>query len=66
MSRPQPRRRTFPRVDTAHHHPRIHLQPRSGWIWSCACGARTPWIGAPCSWRLALIQALAHANLLAP
>jgi hypothetical protein len=52
--------------DIAHHHPTIH-RIRGNWVWECRCG------GASCrtsterrTWRQALVEALRHAEALAP
>ncbi|MEO5609515.1 MAG: hypothetical protein ABIQ61_06075 [Ornithinibacter sp.] len=52
------------RRDSSHHHPRV-LQDTSGsWEWDCPCGGHA---GRRIrrSWRLALIEALAHSTQLA-
>jgi hypothetical protein len=52
--------------DTAHHHPSVHRE-QGCWVWECGCG------GASCrtsheqrTWRQAVIEALLHAEALAP
>ena len=52
--------------DTAHHHPTVRHW-RGSWVWECSCG------GASCrtsaegrTWRQALVEALVHADALAP
>ncbi|MEO7420846.1 MAG: hypothetical protein ABIU87_00435 [Ornithinibacter sp.] len=52
------------RRDLSHHHPRVLLGPGGSWEWDCACGSHA---GRRIrrSWRLALIEALAHSTQLA-
>ena len=52
--------------DTAHHHPSVH-RDQGRWVWECGCG------GASCrtnheprTWRQTVIEALLHAEALAP
>ena len=52
--------------DTAHHHPSVH-RVQGRWVWECGCG------GAACrtspeqrTWRQTVIEALLHAEALAP
>ena len=52
--------------DTAHHHPSVH-RAHNGWVWQCGCGGasrRTTVEGR--TWRQAVIEALVHADALAP
>jgi hypothetical protein len=52
--------------DTAHHHPSVR-RDQGRWVWECGCG------GSSCrtsreqrTWRQAVIEALLHAEALAP
>ena len=52
--------------DTAHHHPSVH-RDRGRWVWECGSG------GASCrtsheqrTWPQTVIEALLHAEALAP
>jgi hypothetical protein len=52
--------------DTAHHHPSVH-RDQGRWVWECGCG------GASCrtspeqrTRRQTVIEALLHAEALAP
>ena len=52
--------------DTAHHHPIVRRE-LGCWVWECDCGGsscRT--VREPRTWRQAVIEALLHADALAP
>ena len=52
--------------DTAHHHPTVH-RAHNGWVWECGCGgASRRTISEGRTWRQAVIEALVHADALAP
>lgn len=52
------------RRDLSHHHPRVLRDTSGSWEWDCPCGGHA---GRRIrrSWRLALIEALAHSTQLA-
>jgi hypothetical protein len=52
--------------DTAHHHPSVHRE-RDCWVWECRCGGASRRTGHERrTWREAVIEALIHAQALAP
>jgi hypothetical protein len=58
-------RRIHGRRDIAHHHPRV-TKNRSGWTWSCGCGATCSLITrVHLSWHQAMVEALGHSTEIA-
>jgi len=52
--------------DTAHHHPSVH-RVRGRWVWECGCGGASRRTGLEQrTWRQTVIEALLHAEALAP
>ena len=56
-----------PRVDRAHHHPRVERGRTGAWRWVCDCGGasdRGP--VATMTWHQAVVGALLHSTSIAP
>ena len=53
--------------DVSHHHPRIRRVSRGHWVWECTCGGSSRRSATePLAWRGAVVEALLHAELIAP
>ncbi|HET6967532.1 MAG TPA: hypothetical protein VFI44_04595 [Ornithinibacter sp.] len=52
--------------DIAHHHPSVH-RVQGCWVWECRCGGASRRTAREArTWRQAVIEALLHADALAP